>query len=96
MPNEIELTREERLKIYAKEQMYEIGVAAKVFNQYVQDRQKAILEHEEFTPQEIFALFGEDFTQRAIAFTGGVKKSLEVYDAEKYPYVPVDLSGIIN
>lgn len=96
MNNEIELTREERLKVYAKEQMYEIGVAADVFNTYIQERQKAILAHAEFTAQEIFALFGEDFTQRTIAFTSGVKKALEIYDSVKYPYVPVDLSGIIN
>lgn len=95
MSNEIELTKEERLKIYAREQMYEIGVAASVFNTYIQDRQKAILQHEEFTAQEIFTLFGEDFTQRTIAFTSAVKKALEIYDAEKYPYVPVDLSGIL-
>lgn len=94
MNDNIELTREERLKIYAKEQMYEIGVSAQVFNNYVIERTKAIMEHPEFTAQEIFTLFGAENTQRTILFTRMIKEALAVYDSNKYPNIPVDLSGI--
>lgn len=74
---------------------HEIEMIAEYIKNNVDTLQASVLTHEEFTPQEIFTLFGES-TPKIIALTRGLKAVLATYDPEKYPNVEVDLSGIIN
>lgn len=91
----IEKTHEEKLKDHVNGVIYEIGVVADYIKHNVEALQASVLMHPEFTPQEIFTLFGES-TPKIIALTRGLKSVLATYDPEKYPNVEVDLSGIIN
>ncbi len=87
-------TREEKLKDHAEKVAYEINTFAGSLPPRILELQAMVMEHPEFSAQEIFTLFGTD-AAKIIELTVGLKKVLEKYDPEKYPYVPVDLSGIL-
>lgn len=74
---------------------HEIEMVAEYIKNNIETLQGMVLAHPEFTPQEIFGMFGES-TPKIIALTRGLKAVLATYDPEKYPNVEVDLSEIIN
>lgn len=91
----IEKTHEAKLIDHVNSVIYEIGVLAESIKINVDTLQASVLQHPEFTPTEIFTLFGAS-TPKIIALTKGLKAVLATYDPEKYPNVEVDLSQIIS
>lgn len=91
----IEKTHEAKLIDHVNSVAHEINMVAEYIKNNVETLQASVLAHQEFTPQEIFGMFGES-TPKIIALTRGLKAVLATYDPEKYPNVEVDLSGIIN
>ena len=97
----IEKSHEAKLIDHVNGVVHEIEMIAEYIKnnvdtlQAVETLQGMVLAHPEFTPQEIFGMFGES-TPKIIALTRGLKAVLATYDPEKYPNVEVDLSEIIK
>ena len=91
----IEKSHEAKLIDHVNGVVHEIEMIAEYIKNNVETLQASVLTHEEFTPQEIFGMFGAS-TPKIIALTRGLKAVLATYDPEKYPNVEVDLSEIIK